>query len=144
MPAKQYCTFYAAGMWLGVPAIEVREVLTSIEITPLPLSPPYVMGLINVRGEVILVVDLVKRIAGDEELLYNTTSHIIMETRGWPISMMVGSPGEVIWVEEEEIHPPPASLNRLSRELIKGAVFKSESIMLILDSERASTIVVKG
>ena len=75
----QYCTFYLDGHYFGLDVLQVQEIIRYQEMTRVPLAPPVVRGLINLRGQIVTAIDLRRRLdmkdRPDEQLPLNVVIH---------------------------------------------------------------------
>lgn len=136
--SRQLATFVLGGAHYGVDVVLVQEALRYQERTPVPLAPAGVAGLVNLRGEVVLSVDLRHRLgmaplADDDEPMM-----VVVQVDGEPISLLVDEVGDVVDVEESQFETPPDTLDPVLRELIVGAYKLPEGLLLALDVERAT------
>ncbi|MCB2175969.1 MAG: chemotaxis protein CheW [Actinomycetales bacterium] len=135
---RQLATFVLGGAHYGVDVLLVQEALRSQERTPVPLAPAGVAGLVNLRGEVVLSVDLRHRLglaplAEDDEPMM-----VVVQVDGEPISLLVDEVGDVVDVEDSQFETPPDTLDPALRELIVGAYKLPDGLLLALDVERAT------
>lgn len=135
---RQLATFVLGGAHYGVDVLLVQEALRSQERTPVPLAPAGVAGLVNLRGEVVLSVDLRHRLglaplAEDDEPMM-----VVVQVDGEPISLLVDEVGDVVDVEDAQFETPPDTLDPGLRELIVGAYKLPDGLLLALDVERAT------
>ncbi|NLX91593.1 MAG: chemotaxis protein CheW [Firmicutes bacterium] len=118
---------------------QVREVLKMTRVTPLPQSAHYIEGLINLRGEVIPVVDLRKRFELPEGERSEQTRIIIVEIQDSNVGLIVDSVTEVLRFSSSAIQPPPARIAGTRTDLIKGVGKVEERLLIILNLERILT-----
>jgi purine-binding chemotaxis protein CheW len=135
---RLYSTFYVNGAHYGVDALDVQEVLRQQPMTRVPLATEEVRGLINLRGQVVIAIDLRRRL-GLEPLAEDQQSmNLVVRTEDGPVSLLVDRIGDVLRVEEEDLEPAPETVDDAQRELLLG-VFKLESGLLhVLDVSRAT------
>lgn len=133
--AKQLCTFYVGEGYFGIPVEKVQEVVRPQPITPVPLAPKVVRGLINLRGQILTAIDLRYRLGlgepGDPAKLMN----VVVRTDESPVSFLVDEIGEVLDVQENGFEPPPETLQGDMRELIGGAYKLEGRLLLTLSTE---------
>ena len=134
---KQLCTFYVGDGYFGIPVEQVQEVVRPQPITPVPLAPKVVRGLINLRGQILTAIDLRYRLGlgepGDPAKLMN----VVVRTDDAPVSFLVDEIGEVVDVDEDTYEVPPETLQGDMRELIGGAYKLPGSLLLALSTELA-------
>ena len=130
---KQLATFSVDGRFLGVDVARVREVLRPQELTRVPLAPPQIAGLINLRGEIVTAFDLRvtlgRALRGRDERPMN----VVVTTEHGPVSMLVDDVSDVLHVDENAIERPPSTLRGSARGLILGAYKLEGRLLLELD-----------
>src|SRR5262245_8288560 len=132
---RQFCTFLLDGCWYGVEIHDVSEILPSQAITPVPLASRVVAGLINLRGQILPVIDLRACLLLPQRLPEQTSMHIVVITRDEPISLLVDAALGVYEANEAAFEAPPATIDGLALELLRG-VYKSPNRLLhILDTQ---------
>jgi purine-binding chemotaxis protein CheW len=134
--AHQYCTFYVDGHYLGLDVRKVQEVIRYQEMTRVPLAPPIVRGLINLRGQIVTAIDLRRRLELTERPSDQLPVNVVVQTDDGAISLLVDEVGDVLEVQEQLFEPPPDTLQGTARELIRGAYKLPEHLLLILDTDR--------
>jgi purine-binding chemotaxis protein CheW len=137
MPGRQFATFEVAGQLFGVEVDTVQEVLSYNEYTPVPLAPPAVGGLFNLRGQVIAAVDLRVRLGLARQALDGPVMNVILRGDGEPVSLLVDRIGEVVDLDDEAFEPPPDTLSEPIRELVVGTFKMDGRLMLALDVHQA-------
>jgi purine-binding chemotaxis protein CheW len=137
MASRQYATFEVADQLFGVEVHTVQEVLSYNEYTPVPLAPPAVGGLFNLRGQVIAAVDLRVQLGLARQALRGPVMNVILRGDGEPVSLLVDRIGEVVDLDDESFEPPPDTLSGPSRELVTGTFKMDGRLMLALDVNQA-------
>ena len=99
MPSRQFATFEVADQLFGVEVDTVQEVLSYNEYTPVPLAPPAVGGLFNLRGQVIAAVDLRVQLGLARQAMTGPVMNVILRGDGEPVSLLVDRIGEVVDLE---------------------------------------------
>lgn len=132
----QLVAFCLQGEEFAVDIQKVREVLKITQITPLPQSLDFIEGVINLRGEVIPVVDLRKRfrIAGSGETGKNRI--IIVEIQENLVGLIVDSVTEVLHLTASAVEPPPRRLAGTRTDFIQGVGKLGDRLLIILDLEK--------
>ena len=117
----------------------VREVLKMIRVTPLPRSLDFVEGVINMRGEVIPVIDLRKRFGLPEAERTDESRIIIVEVEERMVGLIVDSVREVLSIPNEQIQEAPSQVAGGKTDLIKGVGKVADRMLIILDLDRILT-----
>lgn len=133
----QYATFVVDGLFFGVEATRVQEVIRYQEMTPVPLAPTTVAGLINLRGEIVTAVDLRERLGLPARSEGRLPMNVVLTTEGGAVSLLVDEIGDVLDVDGDTFEAPPETLRGVARELIRGAHKLDDHLLLLLDTERA-------
>ena len=118
---------------------QVREVLKMSRVTPLPQSAYYIEGVINLRGEVIPVIDLRKRFELHQEDRGEQTRIIIVEIDNNDVGLIVDSVTEVLRFSAAAIQPPPTHIAGTRTDLIRGVGKLDERLLIILNLEKILT-----
>ena len=137
MASRQFATFEVADQMFGVEVDTVQEVLSYNEYTPVPLAPPAVGGLFNLRGQVIAAVDLRVQLGLARQALHGPVMNVILRGNGEPVSLLVDRIGEVVDLDDESFEPPPDTLSGPTRELVVGTFKMDGRLMLALDVDQA-------
>jgi purine-binding chemotaxis protein CheW len=134
--AHQYCTFYVDGHYFGLDVLHVQEIIRHQEMTRVPLAPPVVRGLINLRGQIVTAIDLRRRLELGERPADRLPLNVVIQTDDGAVSLLVDEIGDVLEVPETLFERPPETLKGIARELIRGAYKLKDQLLLILDTER--------
>ncbi len=144
---KQVCTFYVGDGYFGIPVERVQEVVRPQHITPVPLAPKVVRGLINLRGQILTALDLRCRLGLGEAEEVEKLMNVVVRNDESPVSFLVDEIGEVLDVEEALFESPPETLQGEMRALIGGAYKLEGRLLLALDTQRtidAETPMARG
>jgi len=135
--AQQFCTFFLRDQFFGVPVEQVQEVIRYQEMTRVPLVPRVIRGLINLRGQIVMAVDLRRRLGMEDRPDGQLPMNVVVRTDDGAVSFLVDEIGDVLEAGEESFERPPETVAGPARELVRG-VYKLEGrLMLVLDSEKA-------
>jgi purine-binding chemotaxis protein CheW len=140
----QYCTFYVDGHYFGLDVLKVQEIIRYQEMTRVPLAPPVVRGLINLRGQIVTAIDLRRRLELRERLADQLPLNVVVQTDDGAVSLLVDEIGDVLEVSEKLFERPPETLKGPARELIRGAYKLKDRLLLILDTERTVNVTAGG
>jgi purine-binding chemotaxis protein CheW len=141
---KQVCSFVAGGQLFGVEVEKVQEIIRCYQVSSVPLAPPSVAGLINLRGEIVVALDLARRLEL-EATSPRTKSpfHVVLRTADGPASLLVDEILGVVDTTSLAFEPPPETVRGNPRRFIRGAFQLADRLLLALDIEevaRASDI----
>lgn len=132
----QFATFWVDGLYFGVEVEKVQEVLRFQEMTRVPLAPPVVSGLINLRGQIVTAIDLRKRLAlrprGEGEQPMN----VVIRSSDGAVSLLVDEIGDVLEVSSDLAEALPDTVHAIGRELISAVYKLKDCLLLILDAEK--------
>jgi purine-binding chemotaxis protein CheW len=101
-----------------------------------PLAPPVVRGLINLRGQIVTAIDLRRRLELTDRPVDQLPVNVVVQTDDGAFSLLVDEIGDVLGVEEKLFEPPPDTLRGTARELIRGAYKLNDRLMLLLDIDK--------
>ena len=135
--AQQFCTFYVDGQFFGVPVQQVQEVIRYQEMTRVPLVHRVIRGLINLRGQIVVAIDLRRRLNAADRPDHQLPMNVVVRTADGAVSLLVDEIGDVLEVQEETFEQPPETLQSVSRELVLGVHKLPNQLLLILDTEKA-------
>lgn len=134
---RQLCTFTIDGLLFGVDVINVQEVLRYQEMTPVPLAPSVVSGLLNLRGQIVTALDMRQRLGLPPRPADVPPTNLIVRDQQRVISLLVDEIGDVLQVDDSTFEPPPETLPGASRALIDGVYKFKPQLLLLLNTERA-------
>jgi purine-binding chemotaxis protein CheW len=138
--AQQFCTFYVDRQFFGVPVQQVQEVIRYQEMTRVPLVPRVIRGLINLRGQIVVAIDLRRRLDAPERPEDQLPMNVVVRTPDGALSLLVDEIGDVLEVQEETFERPPETLQGIARELVLGVHKLPSGLLLILDTEKAVNV----
>jgi purine-binding chemotaxis protein CheW len=133
---RQFCTFYLGPHYFGIDVLNVQEVIRYQEMTRVPLAPPVVRGLINLRGQIVTALDLRRRLELPELSADRQPVNVVVQTDDGAVSLLVDEIGDVLEVPEQTFERPPETLKGAARELIRGAYKLDGRLLLVLDIAR--------
>lgn len=135
---QQFCTFFLKDQFFGVPVEQVQEVIRYQEMTRVPLVPLVIRGLINLRGQIVMALDLRRRFGMEERPESQLPMNVVVRTSDGAVSFLVDEIGDVLEAGEETLERPPETLRGETRELVRGVYKLQERLMLVLDTEKAA------
>ena len=138
--ANQYLTFLLADEEYGVDIHKIQEVRGWEAVTPIPQAPGYIKGVINLRGDIVPVIDLRERF-GQEMIPYGPrTVVIVIKVPGGgnthTMGIVVDAVSDVHNVGSDELKPPPDFCSVIHAEFVKGIATVKDRMLILLDSDR--------
>jgi purine-binding chemotaxis protein CheW len=137
LQTSQFCTFYLDKLLFGVELKGVQEVIRSLDMTKVPLAPPVVSGLINLRGQIVTAVDLRRRLELAPRPPGMLAMNVVVRSDDGAVSLLVDEIGDVVEVEEDSFELPPETLRGSVRTMIRGVHKLNDRLMHVLDIEKA-------
>jgi len=120
----------------GVDIMSVQEIILVGVITQVPEVPPHVLGVINLRGNVIPIVNLRCRFGMPEKTTDEETRIVVMNIGGRTVGAVVDGVSEVLRLSHEDMSPPPASLGGSGKEYVTGLARRNDRLLILLDMAR--------
>jgi len=140
---NQLISFIVGEEEYGLEILRVKEVIRLREITRLPRAPSFVKGIINLRGDVIPIIDLRDRFGLERKEYTSMTRVIVVDVDGRLVGMVVDAASQVVRVPADQIDPPPPIVGGLSAEFIKGVGKLDERLIILLNIDRILSIQEK-
>ena len=131
----QWATFRLGEELYGINVMQVREVLRYTEITPVPGAPAFVLGIINLRGNVVTVVDTRERFGLCFGEVTEHTRIVIIEVMGQVVGLLVDSVAEVVYLTQSEIEQTPNVGNDETAKYIQGVCNKKDELLILVELE---------
>ncbi len=136
----QFCTFMLGDLYLGVDVLQVQEVIRAQQMTRVPLAPPSVTGLINLRGQIVTAIDLRRRLGLPDRTGDSAPINVVVRTDDGVVSLLVDEIGDVVEVFPDTFEPPPETLDAASRGLVEGVHKLPGRLLLVLNIDRAVSL----
>ena len=138
-PVLQWVTFKLDNETYGINVMQVQEVLRHSEIAPVPGAPDYVMGIINLRGNVVTVIDTRQRFGLQPDEVSDQTRIVIIEAEDQVIGILVDSASEVVYLRQSEIESTPNIGNEDSGRFIQGVCNKNNELLILVELDKLLT-----
>ncbi|KPK39039.1 MAG: chemotaxis protein CheW [Gammaproteobacteria bacterium SG8_47] len=132
-PIIQWVTFRLDNEKYGINVMQVQEVLRMTEIAPVPGAPDYVLGIINLRGNVVTVIDTRRRFGLPEAAADDQTRIVIVEAGNQVIGILVDGVAEVMDVRASHIETAPNVGNDESSKYIQGVSSQNGELLILVD-----------
>ncbi|AEA79000.1 TPA: chemotaxis protein CheW [Vibrio cholerae] len=135
----QWVTFQLEEETYGINVMQVREVLRYTEIAPVPGAPDYVLGIINLRGNVVTVIDTRSRFGLMQGEITDNTRIIVIESERQVIGILVDSVAEVVYLRSSEIDSTPSVGTDESSKFIQGVSNRDGKLLILVDLNKFLT-----
>lgn len=138
----QMVTFLLAGEEFGLDISHVREINRMMKVTPMPQAPGAVEGVINLRGQVVPVVNMRREFNLPDKDKDRQTRIVVVEIEGHTVGFVVDAVSEVLRIPESSLEPPPQMASRVDSDLISAVGKLDDRLLIVLNLtkvvERAS------
>lgn len=132
-PILQWVTFRLDNETYGINVMQVQEVLRVTEIAPVPGSPDYVMGIINLRGNVVTVLDTRRRFGLAPNEMDDSTRIVVIEAEENVVGILVDSVSEVVELRRSAVEASPNVGNDESSKYIEGVANHDGELLILVD-----------
>lgn len=135
--SKDFVTIRLAGQLLGIPVLLVQDVIRLQNMTRVPLSPPWVAGVLNLRGRIVTAIDLRERLGmarrreGEKAAM-----SVVVDFKGESYSLIIDSVGEVLSLPDSLYEKNPVTLDQRWREVSDGIYRLDDELLVVLDVRR--------
>ncbi len=137
---RAFCTLIVDDQLFGVDVLSIQEIIGDQRITPVPLAPRTVVGLLNLRGEIIPAISLRRSLELAEADPGSPRTHVVLCTPAGTSSLIVDGIGDVVDVDETAYEAPPDTLTGPAKELVRAVHKLDGHLLLELDIEKALTV----
>lgn len=132
----QWVTFWLADETYGINVMQVQEVLRMTDVAPVPGAPYFVLGIINLRGNVVTVIDLRTRLNLPCSELTEQSRILIVETHEMALGLLVDSIAEVVNLQNDEIDSSPTAGNEEGGRYIQGIYSTDERLIILIEIDK--------
>jgi purine-binding chemotaxis protein CheW len=132
----QYVTFRLENETYGIGVMQIQEVLRYTEIAPVPGAPDYVLGIINLRGNVVTVIDTRRRFGLMDAEITDASRIVVMESSNQVMGVLVDSVAEVVYLKSSEIETAPNVGNEESAKFIQGVCNKNGELIILVELDK--------
>ncbi len=139
MAVHQLIKFVVADLTFGIEITQIHQILKPQEIFKVPNTPPFIEGLLNLRGRILTVFNLRKRFSLPDKENDESTKIIIVAMEEFLLGFIVDSVTEIVRLSDEDIEPKPPSLQGLDRRFISGVGKVDDKVILMLDLTKVLT-----
>ncbi len=136
----QICTFRLGEFLFGVGVKGVQEVICEQAMTPVPLAPPVVRGLINLRGQIVTALDLRRRLGLPEAPPGRRCANVVVKAGDDLVSLLVDEIGDILDVDPASFEGPPEALAAPLLALTQGVCKLKDRLLVILDTDKVADV----
>lgn len=129
----QWVTYKLGNETYGINVMQVQEVLRHTEIAPVPGAPEYVLGIINLRGNVVTVIDTRARFGLEPAELTDSSRIVIIESDEQVVGILLDSVAEVVYLRSSEIESAPNVGTEESAKFIQGVSNRDGELLILVD-----------
>ena len=133
---EEFVTFTIAGQLFGIPVLQVQDVLSSYQITRIPLAPPEITGSLNLRGRVVTALDVRQRLGLPPRAEGAESMSIVAESAGELYSLMVDTVGEVLALSQSAHESNLPTVDAKFRTFSDGIYRLDDQLLVVLDVNR--------
>ncbi len=133
---REYVTLTIAGQWFGIPVLTVQDVLGPRDVARIPLADPVIAGSINLRGRIVTVIDMRKRLALPPRPDDKPGMNVVVEHGGNLYSLLIDAVGEVMEVPGDKYEKNPATIDPLWRDFSEGIYRLKNQLLIVLNVEK--------
>ncbi|MFH1737915.1 MAG: chemotaxis protein CheW [bacterium] len=134
---RQFVSFTLAGEEYGIPILRVQEIIRYESLTRVPQSADFVEGVLNLRGQVIPVIDLRRRFRLPIAEHSSSSRIVVVEVDQQTVGVIVDSVNEVRTIDGSQIDPPPPLGTEINTEFISGMGKLDDRLVILLNLDRA-------
>lgn len=138
---NQYLTFQADREVFAVDILDIKEIIEVSQMTPVPMMPNFIRGVINLRGRVVPVIDLAARMRREPSRIGKRSCIVLVDiglkagNKGQVVGMLVDKVNEIVEIEQNHIQPSPDMGDGIDTRFIKAMGRIDESFFILLDIE---------
>ncbi|MCK4486461.1 MAG: chemotaxis protein CheW [Desulfobacterales bacterium] len=131
----ELATFFVGEALCGMDILKVQEINKLMERTWVPQAPEYVLGVLNLRGKIVTIIDLGKKLGLSATQLSDATRNIIVDSQDEYIGLLVDRIGDVVLADWDKVEPPPSNISGVQGKFFEGVYKTENSLVGILDVE---------
>jgi purine-binding chemotaxis protein CheW len=129
----ELATFYVGDAVCGMDILKVQEINKLMEMTKVPQAPDYMVGILNLRGQIVTIIDLAKKLGLSSSNLGNDPRNIIVNAPGEHIGLLVRQISDVVMADPDRIESPPANMSGIQGGYFTGVYKTDNKLIGILD-----------
>lgn len=131
----ELATFYVGKALCGIDILSIQEINKHFDVTTVPQAPEYVVGVLNLRGRIVTILDLGKKLGLSQIETNKKNRNIIVRSQDELIGLMVDSISDVVTADQDRIEPAPSNISGMKGKYFKGVMKTQNALIGILDIE---------
>jgi len=139
----EYVTAMIGGQLFGLPILRVQDVFAPERLTKVPLAPAEIAGVLNLRGRIVTLIDMRRRLGLGRREDNNPAMAVGVESRGESYGLLIDSVGEVLKLDDIAREPNPTNLDPRLASVSTGIYRLEGQLLMVLDVDRVLDIAVK-
>jgi len=136
-------TFYLGDTLLGIDTLRVQEIIRVIDVTKVYQAPDYIIGVLNLRGRIVTIVDLARKLSLPQQEMTGQSRIIIVDWNGEYMGLLVSAVSDVVTADREGIVPPPSNVKGAQGRYFQGMYRTDKHLIAILDVEEILSVEEK-
>jgi purine-binding chemotaxis protein CheW len=131
--STKLCTFFLDDQYFGIEVARVQEIIRYQEMTRVPLAPKTIGGLLSLRGQIVITIDLRERLGFPKRPEGRLPINVLVRSDSGIESLLVDDIGDVVEVDADTFEPPPRTLKGIARDMVRGVHKLDGRLLLLLD-----------
>ncbi len=136
----ELATFYIGDALCGMDILKVQEINKLMQMTKVPQAPDYVLGILNLRGQIVTILDLGKKLGLGETDISQNPRNIIVNSAGGHVGLLVRAISDVVSADMEKRERAPANMSGIQGEFFTGVYKTNDNLIGILDVDKVLSI----
>ena len=129
----EFSTFYVGGALCGINILNIQEINKHFEITRVPQAADYIEGILNLRGRIVTIIDLGKKLGLDPVTKGKDNRNIIVNSEDEHIGLLVDAISDVALAKQDDIEPAPSNIGGVKGKFFQGVLKTEKQLIGILD-----------
>jgi purine-binding chemotaxis protein CheW len=136
----ELATFYVGDALCGMDILKVQEINKIMQMTKVPQAPEYVLGILNLRGQIVTIIDLGEKLGLGGTDTSRDPRNIIVNSPGGHVGLLVKKIGDVVEADMQKKEPAPANMSGIQGEFFTGVYKTEKSLIGILDIDKVLSL----
>lgn len=129
----EFSTFYVGGALCGINILNIQEINKHFDMTEVPQASDYIVGILNLRGRIVTIIDLGKKLGLAPTNQDNNNRNIIVNSDDEHIGLMIDSISDVVIAKKEDLEPAPSNIGGMKGKYFQGVIKTEKQLIGILD-----------